>query len=56
MIISDNRDLINLVSLYDKSPFLTKGKYYILERGPDVINPINFNKNSSNHCFRISMV
>lgn len=47
MIISDNRDLINVVSLYDKSPFLTKGKYYILERGPDVINPINFNKNSS---------
>ena len=47
MIISDNRDLINVVSLFNKYPFLTKGKSYILERGPDVINPMNFDKTSS---------
>ena len=47
MIISDNRDLINVISLFSKYPFLTKGKSYILERGPDVINPMNFDKTSS---------
>ena len=49
MIISDNRDLINVVSLFNKYPFLTKGKSYMLERerGTDVINPMNFDKISS---------
>lgn len=47
MVVSNNRELISVISLIDRQHYLTKGKSYLLKRGPDMVNPFTYDKINS---------